>query len=248
MAQVEKKKKLKRGVRRKYFYAAVAIILAGGMVLSATMGFADFITGGGRGGAMSMPNDVVATVNGEEIAAEELEAQLENLKASYRAQGMDLDSPEMEGMLQQARMQILDEMISMKLLEQRAEEEGIEVPEEKVDEQYQEIVEQFGDEEALLAQLEEFDLTLDELMDDIRQNATIRHYIELQVDQDELEVSEEEMRARYEEQQEAGVEELQEYEEMRPQLEQMLQDEKEQQQVQQLLEELRQESEIEVFM
>jgi len=249
MGQEEKEKKPRRAIRRKYFYAVIAVILAGGMVLSATMGFADFITGGGAGAPMSMPNDVVATVDGEEITVEELEAQLENLKASYRAQGMEPDSPEMEGMLEQAQMQILEEMISMKLLEQRAEEKGIEAPRDKIEEQYQEIVEQFGDEEALLAQLEEFDLTKDELMQDIEQNATIQHYINLKVDKDELEVSEEEIRTRYEEHQEANAEENEEeYEEMKPQLEQTLKDEKERQQIQSLLEELRQESDIEVFM
>ncbi len=161
---------------------------------------------------------VVATVNGEEILKEELVAMEEQQKQQLAMQGMDPDGEEAEQMMEEMRPQILDNIIAINLLEQEAQEEGISVEEDEVDEHYQQFAQQAGGEEMLAEQLEEAGITEEELKSDIGQQLLVEQYMEFyieeNVDEEELEFTEEELRELYEQQQQQMEQQMQLEEEM----------------------------------
>jgi DNA-binding transcriptional ArsR family regulator len=150
-------------------------------------------------------NVVVASINGEEISKEELLEAEEQEKQQLMMMGMDPESEEAAQKIAEARPQILEKLIANVLLSQKIEEEGISASKEKVDEQYQQYVEQSGGEETLEQQLEQAGITKDELMQEIVKQLSIQTYIENyladNLDEDELDFSEEELKELYEAQQ-----------------------------------------------
>jgi FKBP-type peptidyl-prolyl cis-trans isomerase (trigger factor) len=156
----------------------------------------------------SVENLVVASVNGEEIMKEELLELEEKEKQQLMMMGLDPESDEVAQMMEEARPQILENLIVNVLLMQKIEEEGISASEEKVEEQYQQYVEQFGGEEMLEQQLEQAGITKDELMQEIVKQLSIQNYIKNylaeNLNEDELNFSEEELRELYEAQQQMG--------------------------------------------
>lgn len=147
----------------------------------------------------------VATVNGQEIKKSELKEMEEEQLAQMEAQGMDPDSEEMSAMLEQQRDEIMDNLITEVVLEQRVEEEGITVSDATIAEEYQQIAQQFGGEEQLEQQLEAEGLTREELEDQIAEQLPLQEYLQSYVDDNldpaDLEFSEEELREMYEMQQ-----------------------------------------------
>jgi peptidyl-prolyl cis-trans isomerase C len=63
---------------------------------------------------------VVATVNGEKITSQELDKQVEELKALYEQQGMDFSGDEGASLLETLRKSTLQQMINNKLMLQEA--------------------------------------------------------------------------------------------------------------------------------
>ncbi|MFO8009420.1 MAG: SurA N-terminal domain-containing protein [Dehalococcoidia bacterium] len=121
--------------------------------------------------------EVVATVNGEEITSEEFVEALEQEKMQYEMQGMDLDSPEMEEELHEIEQQVLNNyFIYPLLLEQKAEEEGITVSDEEIEETYQEYVMYFGGEEELEEQMEAANISRGELNEEIVRGISLQKY------------------------------------------------------------------------
>ncbi len=168
---------------------------------------------------------VVAEVNGEEITKEELLAMEEQEKQQMAMMGMDPDGAEAEQMMEEMRPEILENLVLLSLLEQQAEKEGVTVEEEDVEEYYQQFVEQAGGEEAFNQQLEQSGITEDELKKDIADQLPTELYLEKYIDEnfdeDELDITEEELRELYEtqqqqmqQQQQMDMEELEEMEEM----------------------------------
>ncbi len=167
----------------------------------------------------------VATVNGEEITKEELLEMEEQEKQQMAMMGMDPEGAEAEQMMEEMRPEILENLVLMSLLEQKAEEEGITVDEEDVEEYYQQFVEQAGGEEMLEQQLEQAGMTEDELKEDIADQLPtelyLEEYLDEHIDEEELEFTEEELKELYEaqqqqmeQQQQMDMEELEEMEEM----------------------------------
>ncbi len=160
----------------------------------------------------------VATVNGEEIIKEELLAMEEQQKQQLAMQGLDPDSEEADQMVQEMRPDLLDNLVMITLLEQKAHAEEITVGDDDVDEYYQQFVQQAGGEEMLEQQLEEVGITEEELKSDIAEQLLIElyidHYIEENVAEGELEFSEEELRELYEQQMQQMEQQMQLEEEM----------------------------------
>ncbi len=146
---------------------------------------------------------VVAEVNGEQIFIEQYQQEEEQQMQMMMQQGMDPESAEMSEMLEELRPQILDNLVNSLLIEKKVEEEGMTVSEDEVDEEYQMFAEQSGGEEMLEQQLEEAGYTAEELREDISQQLKIQTYmegyIEENLDTEDLEFSEEELRELYEE-------------------------------------------------
>jgi len=161
---------------------------------------------------------VVATVDGEEILKEELLAMEEQQKQQLAMQGLDPDSEEADQMMEEMRPDLLENIVMIALLEQKAQKEDITVEDDEVDEYYQQFAQQAGGEEMLEEQLEEADITEEELKSDIADQMLIEqymdHYIVENVPEDELEFSEEELRDLYEQQQQQMEQQMQMQEEM----------------------------------
>ncbi len=199
---MKEKQKNKRYMRKKRFYTTVALIVVIGMVLSATVVFVDFLSPMGGSASYSLP-EVVAAVNEEEIKKEEFNFHMGQVKAFYEMQGVNLESRENENMLRQVQWDVLQELIGEVLLVQQAEKEGLTVGEDMVQAEYKQILDQFeGDEEALEDQLALMDFNPEDLRKVIYQQLTaqqyIEHYKEENIEEEDLEVTEEEIKRLYE--------------------------------------------------
>lgn len=93
--------------------------------------------------------DLVARVNGQDIALGDFQRQVFEAQHYYVEQGLDPNTEDGQRQLLDLRRQILREMIHQVLLEQGAAEAGITVTDEEVAERWAIYVEEFGDEASL---------------------------------------------------------------------------------------------------
>ena len=211
--------------------------------------------------SLNQENEVVATVNGEEITSQQLaqqanvnqilqqvsqvDQQLAQLLASSEAGNTVLEE------LQKAK---LDGLIDNVLLEQAAEESDITLTQEEKDEIYEQqksqILQQNQiNEEQFLSILEQQGYENEEAYKkEFSNNPQIK--INQLIEQEVLaniEISEEELKEAYEQSKDALEQSGQDasYEEIKPQLEQMLKQQQQSQAIQQYLEQLREDAEIE---
>lgn len=107
--------------------------------------------------------EVAATVNGEKVYVDEIDAEIEAMKAEYpdMFQGVDGEARDLD-----FRRRILENLVVGVLLRQAAEDRGIEVSDSAVEDAIAEIKSQFPDEESFLTQLEAVGLTEEQLWDD----------------------------------------------------------------------------------
>jgi len=161
---------------------------------------------------------VVAKVNDEEVLKEELLDMEEQQKQQLAMQGMDPEGEEAEQMMQEMRPEILDNLVAISLVGQEAQDEGISVGDNEVDEYYQQFAQQAGGEEILEEQLEDAGITEEELKSDISEQLLVEqymeYYIEENVDEEELEFTEEELKELYEQQMQQMEQQMQLEEEM----------------------------------
>jgi len=145
---------------------------------------------------------VVATVNGEEILNESFLASEGQQMQQYTAMGLDPESEEGAALREQLRPQILDGLVNVEIVIQRAKDEGFNADDEDIQQQYQQLSEQFGGEQALEQQLENEGITKQKLLDDISSQMSINIYLEDYIsentDPEDFSFSEEELRARFE--------------------------------------------------
>jgi hypothetical protein len=146
------------------------------------------------------PDEPIAIVNGEEIPMEELQMQMSQYEMLFAQQGMDPEDEENAAMIQELQQDILDLLVNQELLSQEADAQNIEVSDEEVEEELDQMREQFEEEEEFEQALEMQNYTLEQLEDDIRQMKRVQ---ELQtmahLDEDQYTVSEDEAREYYEE-------------------------------------------------
>jgi parvulin-like peptidyl-prolyl isomerase len=107
-------------------------------------------------------------VNGEPIYLADYERELERYKSSLQAQGIDPNSQEAQGKVDQAREWILNMMIEQVLTEQAAEKAGIKVSEAQVDQYMQDMVAESGGEDAFRAKLAEWGETYEHARQEVR--------------------------------------------------------------------------------
>ena len=194
--------------------------------------------------------DAVAIVNGESVPRDEFDQMLEMRMEMYEMQepvGEGEEAAEMEEMLKQ---QTLDELIAQTVIMQNAEAEGIAVEEDEIEEQYQLLKGQYGEEEFQTV-LEEQNMSPESLRENIANQLVIQEYVEKkaaeELGEEALEVSEDELKALYE-QHSMQMEDLPEFEEMKPQLIEMAQQDKMQEVAGEIVNQLIEESDIEVLL
>ncbi|KGX84643.1 hypothetical protein N784_12305 [Pontibacillus litoralis JSM 072002] len=192
--------------------------------------------------------DVAAVVNGTEISMDEFNQNYESQKERL-SQSIDM-TDELETTL---KKDIIDLLINTELVLQKAEEENIKAPEEKVNEQFNGLKEQIGEDKFTKA-LEENNVTEEEAKEGIRENLLIEQYFKentesAKVTEKELQDAYEQMKKDYEETRKQTEEEMPEvpkFEDAKQNLEQQLLREKEMEQQQNVVNKLREESEIDI--
>lgn len=195
------------------------------------------------GGDRRGDQDIIAVVNGEEITWAELESRASQMKMRYEMQG-EAVTPEMEDRI---REMVLDNMIDEILLLQEALRQGFEVTEEEIDEAYEDIVARYDGEEQLKALLDEDGMTVEDLRDQIREQLIIMGYIDEYVEQElgeeGLEVTEEDIRDLYD-MYSAQMEDFPDYEEVESYLREELKDQRYYDAISRLVTDLRETSSI----
>ncbi len=244
--------------RNKIVYVAVASFLVLALIAAAFSGvFGDFLNSKSiveepdilpeNGNRQEQYHDdtPVATVNGEEITAGELAMSMRQERENYKAQGLDIDSPEMAEFLKQLEQQMVDRLITMKLLAQQAVKEGYEASDEEIDKRFMEYAEMVGGKEQFLAQIQLLDMSEQELNQEIALEIAIDYYLGAYIDDlkeaGRLDYTEEELKELYNEY-EDQIEE--DYEDIKERLADIVRSEKENELVLKLIEQLKEESEI----
>lgn len=216
--------------------------LSGLIVLVALVAAAGiwFALQNGNGVASIDEDKVLATVNGIEITEGERQERLQQIDSAAEQQGRPPLSTD-----PMVREQVLDELVNLHLLEQTAREQGLEVTEDEIDEQLTTLEGLFGGAEGFQDQVNTLGLTEESLRTNITRELLITKYIESVVPEEELAVTEEEVRDVYENFV-AQSDDAPPFEEIRPQIEQQLEQQKSSLAVQELITELRSEADVEL--
>ncbi|MEF8847082.1 MAG: SurA N-terminal domain-containing protein [Candidatus Paceibacterota bacterium] len=193
------------------------------------------------GESSSNNQEVVATVNGESIYQKELDGQVERLEQQMSAQpGAQVD----QGQLEQ---QALDQMISTVLVKQEADKQGIEVSDKEIKKEIENLKETLGEDTSYEKQLEAAGLTKEEHEEMLREQLLTNKYLQEQVPQDEVEVTDKQMQEAYK--QISSQQDLPPLEEMEESMKKQLRSQVAQQQrsqlIQDLIKSLREKAEIE---
>ncbi|MEX0912909.1 MAG: SurA N-terminal domain-containing protein [Candidatus Paceibacterota bacterium] len=187
----------------------------------------------------------VARVNGAEISREEYRRGVEQIVASYAAQGTTIPDEEVEAV----KEQILNNLINRQLVLQAATEAGTQATEEEIEAEFQNMIANFNDSDSLNAALTEAGITEQELRADIETSIIIDKYLSSRVDTESLTVTDEEVSAYYETaSQEAGSTEIPPLEEVADLIRNQLLAEKQQQALAVELERLRASANIEILI
>jgi len=170
--------------------------------------------------------EVVAEVNGEEIAKDEFaqayEAQFQQMAQQSQASGQEVDQD-------QLKKQVVESLISTELLVQEAGERNVSASEEDVDKKLEGLAQQngVGSVDELLAALEQQGMDQEEVRSQVRVQIQVEQLVEDEAG--ELEPTEKETRALYEQmtaqQKQAGGkggQKMPSFKKLRPQLEEQL--------------------------
>ncbi len=139
-------------------------------------------------------SNAVAVVNGVRISREEFDLVVESNIYRYEYQTGQSFSPEQRPMLER---QVLDGLVMRTVLEQEANQLGIEVADEELEETFAQFRSQFPNDAAYQIALEEQGFTEDEFRVELQRQMIIEKLIRTQV-YEQIEVTEDEMRTFYE--------------------------------------------------
>jgi len=116
----------------------------------------------------SRPKGVVAVVNGHPISETLFTRQMAQVQAFLEQQGMDLSTEEGKRSLEQAKRQVLEQVIDQELVREAAGELGVSITDAKLDATMQKGIEQGGGREKLNAWLKENKMTFDDYRELVR--------------------------------------------------------------------------------
>ncbi len=193
--------------------------------------------------------DVVMIINGEEIHKEQLLAAYEQMKTLYKSVGIDIESTEVQKVMQEA---LLSNTISSTVLKQEADKAGITISDAQVREKIKQIMSQYSNEEEFNKMLSQLDNSLEDLEERIRNQLKISKLFEenlmpLIESNTSLNFSDEEKKEMYEAFS-SKVGGMPDYEDMKEEIDEMLEDNKVQIIVGDYIQNLVDNSEIELFL
>lgn len=171
-------KKNKIGLTIFLVLAVVVVVLA---ILAATGVFKQSSTGGGSG--------PVATVNGEDIKRDEYQAILMQMQQAPGQSGKEVS--------EQRKQQILKQLINQELVYQAATDEGISASKKEIEKRYQEAVSRIGSEEKFQKQLEENDITKQEVKNRIERQIVMQKYRDQLKEENDITVTEQDVKDFY---------------------------------------------------
>jgi len=191
--------------------------------------------------------DVVATVNGEDITADDLLENEQFLIDNYEMAGLSI-----EGNEEEIRESALNQIINTRIIVQNAINENLAPSDEELDEEYETFVaelKQHYDTDDVDEIFSQFDTNEAEVKEDLRTDITIQNYIDKNITVDD--VSDEELQQAYDEYEEylkSIEEEVPPFEDVSELLKQQVVNDKQTQAERELIERLRENSEIEVMI
>lgn len=194
--------------------------------------------------SLSEIGEIVAIVNDEEITRSEFE-ELQSQMAAQ--QGVDVASLDVQTQTQ-IRSQVVDNLISQKLLQQKIEESEISVSEENITAQVDLIKQGFETDEQFQKALSGQGLTEDQLHENVASEIAVQNYLEQELNLSSLTVTEEEVAAAYEEISQSEQEEIPSLEEVYSQVENMVVQQRQQELINEFIAELRSDAEIEILI
>lgn len=183
----------------------------------------------------------VATVNGVKISKLDFDSTLRQLTANVTQQGADVTDP---AILSDLRDQAVESLVNTEILRQSALAAGEAVLPEDVDARYEEIESSIGGAEALAARMKELLVTDAMLRRDIENDLLIQAYLDKSVDRSAVTVSEDEVKALYEQAAASGSD-VPPLAEVRDQVEGQIRFNKEQALVSEFVDQLRKDATVE---
>lgn len=181
--------------------------------------------------------EVVISVNGNEITGDKYNNTYRQWKTMLHMYGQDVSDVDA---LKEETLSILTER---ELIRQDAIDSGIEVTDEEAQEEMENLIEQNG-EEAVVALQEQYGLSEEEFLEQLKDDLLTVKYIESKF---EVDVTDEEVEERYEQLKEQH-EDLGELEELEDVLRQNIMEEKQNELLNERLSELKEEADIETFI
>ncbi len=168
------------------------VLAAAGIVVLALLAF-------GCGGE-ELSSDLAAKVGETEITVDQLDTRVAEIQAQLGEQ-VPTEEQDPEG-FEIFRQQVLDYLITVEVVNQKAAEAGLEVSDEEVDTQVEQIKGMFGGDDAKFEEaIAEQNLTVEELRGNLREQELIKKMIDEATK--DVEVSQEEIEASYEEKKES---------------------------------------------
>lgn len=166
--------------------AGAALVYSGVVDMGGTTGDNDEATA-----QSGDPESVVATVNGASITRAELDERITQIRETIPEGTPD---PTADAGFE---LQVLDELVNLKLLEQKATEAGFTVSEDDIAAEVAKVEEMFGSPEALTEQLTVVGLSQEEFESNVENELLIRQVIEQNTAVGDIQISEEEIQAAY---------------------------------------------------
>lgn len=186
----------------------------------------------------------VASVNGKEVPRVSFERSVAQVTAIAQQQGANVSDKAVQ---EQIEERALETVINTALLIQSAEEAGVAIEAEKIDEQIAVLEEQFGSAQALEAQAEQLGMSMEDLRVDVEEQLEVDVFVRQSAEFTAIAVTEEAVSAFYDSLIAQG-QELPSFEEVAPQIEQQLQAQAQEAALNELITRLRAEAEIEVLI
>jgi peptidyl-prolyl cis-trans isomerase SurA len=185
---------------------------------------------------------VVANVNGEVLRGGDLELSIGQLEQTAIAQGQNPQDPQIQTEIRELATEML---VNTTLLQQAAEEAGITVTAEQIEERIVQLETESGGAEVLMARMEELDIDRSTFEADVRTELTIVALLDTVFAGLDLSASDEEVSAVYE-QAASSQEGVPPLEEVRDQVEAQVIQDKQQAAVDAYIDELRAAADIEI--
>ncbi|MBU6431497.1 MAG: SurA N-terminal domain-containing protein [Patescibacteria group bacterium] len=143
---------------------------------------------------VSMGGNAAAVVNGESITRDDLDFRIDKTKEILQLQGVNLAD---EKTLSEVKKQVLNDMISEKILLQAANKAGLAASDADVQTAFDRLAAKFKTKEDFQKELTSRKLTEKEIKEDIAKQIILNKYIEQNVDMKSLSATDEEINNLY---------------------------------------------------